>query len=446
MKEFGFLRSFFPVKQWLLLCFFAVPVVVTAQKYNFQNFNVQHGLVQSQVNGICQDGFDNLWIATLGGISRFDGKTFSSFTETEGLINNFTNCIKADHAGNIWIGTNGGLSRFNGVWFTNYRFSDYPNGNFVNAVEEDGHGQIWIKVQFRLYTINAGRKVLKEEITGPNDVVSAIAVDSRGVLWAALFKKGIFRRDGKQWVKVIGLNAAHEQDFFRQIIFDREKDDRLFLLCKDKLVSAEGDTLMEKQSLFPPVRNDFYQDLFQDESKRLWLLSRQGLFLWSDDHLIPFNETNGYIHNNATAIFQDREKNIWFGTNGSGILRYSYQPFLVFDEFSASRDAIVMSLVEGNDHRLYIGTDGAGLFVYDDKKMIPLKLPGVNPQDNHIVNLSRDNQNNIYVLSASGRIWKFDQHRFTEIKPGVMLNCANAVLPDSRGGLWIAGCLGCGYL
>ncbi len=428
-----------------MLCFFVVPAVLSAQKYNFQNFNVQHGLIQSQVNGICQDGFDNLWIATLGGISRFDGKTFSNFTESEGLINNFTNCIKADHAGNIWIGTNSGLSKFNGSRFSNYRFSNYPNGNFVDAVEEDGRGQIWIKAQFKLYRIDSRQKVFKVEITGPYEILSAIAVDRQGVLWAGVFKKGIFRLDGKQWVKVIALNEAHQQDFFRRIIFDREKHNRLFLLCKNKLVSAEGGALMEKESLLPPVQNDFYQDIFQDESRQLWLLSRQGLFLCSAANLIPFNEENGYIHSNATAIFQDRERNIWFGTNGSGIFRYSHQPFLIFDEFSASRNAGVMSLIEENNHRLYIGTDGAGLFVYDDKKMIPLRLPSLNPQDSHILHLSGDNQNNIYILCATGRIWKFDQRRFREIKSERMLNCPSAVLPDSRGGIWIAGCSDCCY-
>ena len=80
-------------------------VILSAQKFHFQNYNVQQGLIQSQVIAITQDHFDNLWFCTLGGISRFDGKVFTNYSETDGLISNFVNTIMADHESNIWIGT-----------------------------------------------------------------------------------------------------------------------------------------------------------------------------------------------------------------------------------------------------------------------------------------------------------------------------------------------------
>jgi ligand-binding sensor domain-containing protein len=90
------------------------PIIVSAQKVHFQNYNVQQGLIQSQVIAITQDHFDNLWFCTLGGISRFDGKVFTNYSETDGLISNFVHTIMADHESNIWIGTINGVSRFNG--------------------------------------------------------------------------------------------------------------------------------------------------------------------------------------------------------------------------------------------------------------------------------------------------------------------------------------------
>src|SRR5260370_331182 len=107
------------------------PVILTAQKVNFQNYNVQQGLIQSQVIAITQDHFDNLWFCTLGGISRFDGKVFTNYSETDGLISNFANTIMADHESNIWIGTSNGVSRFNGAGFKSFRFSENPAANVV---------------------------------------------------------------------------------------------------------------------------------------------------------------------------------------------------------------------------------------------------------------------------------------------------------------------------
>ncbi len=93
------------------------PSLLQAQKFHFQNYNVQQGLIQSQVSAITQDHFDNLWFCTLGGISRFDGKVFTNYSETDGLISNYANTILADHESNIWIGTTNGVSKFNGVVF-----------------------------------------------------------------------------------------------------------------------------------------------------------------------------------------------------------------------------------------------------------------------------------------------------------------------------------------
>ena len=94
-----------------------------AQKFHFQNYNVQQGLIQSQVSAITQDTFDNLWFCTLGGISRFDGRVFTNYSETDGLISNFSNAILADHDSNIWIGTSFGISRFDGTRFKNFRLT-----------------------------------------------------------------------------------------------------------------------------------------------------------------------------------------------------------------------------------------------------------------------------------------------------------------------------------
>ena len=99
---------------------------MSAQKFHFQNYNVQQGLIQSQVIAITQDHFDNLWFCTLGGISRFDGKVFTNYSETDGLLSNYANSIMADHDSNIWIGTAFGVSRFNGSTFKNIHLSENP--------------------------------------------------------------------------------------------------------------------------------------------------------------------------------------------------------------------------------------------------------------------------------------------------------------------------------
>jgi ligand-binding sensor domain-containing protein len=68
-----------------------------------QNMGLSNNIVWS----ILEDKTGKLWFATQGGgISRFDGTTFSSFTTMEGLSDDTAYDLLADKEGNIFIGTN----------------------------------------------------------------------------------------------------------------------------------------------------------------------------------------------------------------------------------------------------------------------------------------------------------------------------------------------------
>ncbi|MGZ3777769.1 MAG: hypothetical protein ACXVI9_09305, partial [Mucilaginibacter sp.] len=71
----------------LLLCIaFALffPLFSQAQKYNFTHYDIEDGLIQSQVNNLSLDNQHRLWIATYGGACRFDGKEFTSWARQNG--------------------------------------------------------------------------------------------------------------------------------------------------------------------------------------------------------------------------------------------------------------------------------------------------------------------------------------------------------------------------
>src|ERR1700712_3304510 len=94
---------------WMMITLINVSFC-SAQKYTFTHYSISDGLIQSQVNNICQDADHNLWLATYGGVSRFDGKTFTSYSRQDGLPNNFVYTIFCDRAGKMWFGTQNGLA------------------------------------------------------------------------------------------------------------------------------------------------------------------------------------------------------------------------------------------------------------------------------------------------------------------------------------------------
>lgn len=67
----------------------------------------------TQVNDIAIDAQDTLWIATRGGVSKFDGNILTTYTsQNSGLANNYVSAIAIDSEGSVWFGTDEGVSKF----------------------------------------------------------------------------------------------------------------------------------------------------------------------------------------------------------------------------------------------------------------------------------------------------------------------------------------------
>jgi signal transduction histidine kinase/ligand-binding sensor domain-containing protein len=418
------------------------PAFLSAQKFHFQNYNVQQGLIQSQVNAITQDQYDNLWFCTLGGLSRYDGKVFTNYSETNGLINNFSNAILAGHDSNIWIGTSDGISRFNGVSFKNFRITESQPANMVRSIMEDGQHQIWVQAAGKLYRMDKGEKPVRMDVTGLYERVSAIQVDKKGFLWAAVMSKGIFRLENGGWKMMAPLSEKGEQGYCQKIVFDAKDSNRLFLLMSNELLTSDQGVI---KTLIPAGTMGKFTNMYQDKSNRLWLTGSRGLFQYADSGLTAFNAVNGYEGSKTTVIFQDREDNIWLGTDGTGVFRYSYQPFLIFDQFNAARSMSVMPMLLDHN-RLFLGTEGSGLFLYDGKNMHAVKGISDDPTDQNITGLFHGTENEIYVLASSGLLQKYVNGKMTKFRLGELKGCINSMLPDDQGGFWVASCWGFLYI
>lgn len=94
----------------LLCCFW---ITVPAQNYLpvIHRFSIEDGLPHRQVNCILEDRRGFIWVATNGGVARFDGLRFKIFNKADnGLSTDHVHWILEDAAGNLWL-----ISRANTV-------------------------------------------------------------------------------------------------------------------------------------------------------------------------------------------------------------------------------------------------------------------------------------------------------------------------------------------
>src|SRR5438132_7735589 len=108
------------------------------------------GLPQSVVTDILRTRDGYIWLATGGGLVRFDGVRFTRFDKGHAnqLKDNETQKLLEDREGNLWIATyGGGLSRLKDGNFTTYTKKDGLANDFITSIFEDSRGSLWITTE-----------------------------------------------------------------------------------------------------------------------------------------------------------------------------------------------------------------------------------------------------------------------------------------------------------
>ena len=104
-------------------------------------YGVEDGLIDNHVSDLLLDRHGNLWIATQGGLSCFDGRSFRSFTTEDGLPSNRIHCLFEDARGHLWIGTDKGVALYDGRLF---QAIQSPHIGPVCRILEDRDGTFWL--------------------------------------------------------------------------------------------------------------------------------------------------------------------------------------------------------------------------------------------------------------------------------------------------------------
>lgn len=111
---------------------------------NWKNFTMEDGLPSNKVYSVKIDG-DRILVGTHGGLAVYENKKWKTYTTKEGLPHNGVVSVDVSQlTGDVWIGTLGGLSRWSSGKFETFNQfnSGMPNDLVYNVVCEGK--DIWI--------------------------------------------------------------------------------------------------------------------------------------------------------------------------------------------------------------------------------------------------------------------------------------------------------------
>ncbi len=114
------------------------------QEMGLQDIKVAYN--PNYIVSLAVDAQGTVWAGTWGGgLSRFDGRTWTQYTVAEGLPGNHVFMLHVDPKGVLWIGTNNGLARAKaGGGFEVMTTSDGLFNNAVFSMATARDGTLWV--------------------------------------------------------------------------------------------------------------------------------------------------------------------------------------------------------------------------------------------------------------------------------------------------------------
>ncbi len=288
------------------------------------------------VREIFEDSRGDLWFGTNHyGVMRYDGDTLEYFGEDKGVVGGRISGIAEDTGGNVWFGSDGGLTKYDGKSFTRYSIGDDRNDGYsgVWGFTIDKDGLMWVAHTKGVYQFDGDAftyfPIPKAKISDTTSIISYDRVtctiqDRNGTMWFGTDGFGICKFDGKTFSH---LTTA-----------DGLCDNNVYSLMEDKVGYIWIGTMFGGLSRYDgKTFTNFTKDgqiagvevgaFYEDKNGDIWFAAENhGVYRFDGKSFTNLYKDSGLETNGILSILEDRKGRFWFG-GWMGLFRYDGKSF-----------------------------------------------------------------------------------------------------------------------
>ena len=414
-------------------------------KYNADScliYDINHSSLPNRIiTSICEDD-SSLWIATHGGLVKFDGLNWKTYTPSNCDISTvIINEIAVDNKNNKWLAAGRGLIKFNDSTFISYNENTPIWMQELNSISIDKNGNIWVGFFEGLVKFDQKNwTVFSDTNSGlPAHEVDVILTDEDNNKWIGTFdwqNNGRFVKfDEQNWT----VFKTWKGDLISNYIGFIKQDSKgnIWIGLQNGLTKINGSdwtTYSTKDSLYSPDLLSF-NSLTEDDKGNLWF---SVLGVWPTDGSPPVSGLLKYDGNNWTEFrpynselpicaiykidFSQEDNSIWLGTS-VGPVKFDGSTWVTLDtiiNIIPKKNVLALKI---NGNIKWFGTI-YGLIKYDGNNWQLYDTSNSDLPDNYIYDINIDNQNNLWISTYNG-LAKFDRNVWT------VFNTENSGLPNN---------------
>lgn len=415
MLKFGNVFHFKMQFVAIIILVFGITQKGEAQGFAFQQFTAEDGLPGSTVYSIIQDKDQFIWLATDGGICKYDGRSFQPLDDEniQGEIIKLT----YDSKGRIWMidlaQQMSFLENGNVFNFAN-QLTDYP----ITEILEDKNDAYWF--------LHPNRASVILESDSSNAMPEHHVYDQKVVglkAFIPLYENHniIINRDGVhhfrdyKWNFERFIGEVPRPDF---PMIAMEYNDSILITSRYRIFSFSINDNKIKPA-FTEINHLLdagINNLFLDVDQNLWIATRDGVIFFQkqkDGTLKRIKMLEGYV---TQGIFQDVEKNIWISTQREGIFKLSSTQINVYkNEKYGDRVAVIHSFSE---NEIIVGYNNNWVTILDEN-LTPVFEKKLSVSNEEIYDINSSPVDGNLILTANFGLFDIasDNYSFQQIDP-----------------------------
>lgn len=409
--------------------------------YSARVWQAEDGLPENRVVGVVQSPDGYLWVATQGGLVRFDGVRFQrvDLAGAPGTIAGTMRVLIQDRSGRIWLAKEEGgrVFCFEGAQVRMLTPDQgLPGNEAQRSMAIDGEGGLWVSYSSgKLICYHPDGKV---QVFTPRDGLPGgggvcwLASGRDGILWFAKGSRvGVFR-DGRFNVlenfgsAALQIAPARSGGIWicvnqRILKFDQGVE----TMELGKIIPAE---VRDRSGLEPTV-------LLEDRSGAVWVGTiSAGLYRCDSNSVVRVEVSNPGIF----SLAEDREGNVWVGTRGGGLNQVRRRMTSMINSASGLPFEAVQSVCQDATGALWAVGDN-GVLARGQRTTWTIQSPTDGGPEAYVTCVAADTNGAVWIGTRGGWLYRWAEGRFQNLnlRDSLQQKSLRSLLVARTGDLWI---------